>query len=175
MKKLMLTIVLAGMVLCQGCGKKELELFPASDDLAEISTYASTEDQQEQSDIELDEFMETVEEAGKRIDDGSAKALIESNYDEEYEVWRKQRDDEANRLEWAAVARHNNREYYASSRFNGFSLSLGLTTQQVLDGIGRPASINRSTGRWGVHEQWVYGPGRRYFYFDNGILTCWQD
>lgn len=54
----------------------------------------------------------------------------------------------------------------------------GMTEEQVIATIGYPNDINRSTGEWGVHEQWIYGGliGRaRYFYFENGILTSWQN
>jgi len=33
--------------------------------------------------------------------------------------------------------------------------------------------LSRSGGEWGVHEQYKYG--RWYFYFENGILTSWQE
>lgn len=52
---------------------------------------------------------------------------------------------------------------------------LGMTREQVLLCWGS-AEVNRSVGSWGVHEQWVYsaiyGP---YLYFENGILTSFQD
>lgn len=65
-------------------------------------------------------------------------------------------------------------------------ISLGMTKEQVRLSWGSPKDINRSAGSWGVHEQWVYGPysisnrsiyiGRdSYVYFENGILTGWQD
>ena len=53
---------------------------------------------------------------------------------------------------------------------------LGMTQKQVIEKTnwGKPESINRSTGRWGVHEQWVYGGGN-YLYFENGKLTSIQN
>jgi|GEM_PF-3174218 len=61
---------------------------------------------------------------------------------------------------------------------------IGMTSQQVIASRGTPHEINRTTGEWGVHEQWVmhsdeialdsqdkeYG----YIYFENGIVTGWQ-
>jgi hypothetical protein len=62
---------------------------------------------------------------------------------------------------------------------------LGMTGDMVKASWGDPYDINRSVGSWGVHEQWVYGDtwwfgstlidSRRYLYFENGILTSWQD
>ena len=63
-----------------------------------------------------------------------------------------------------------------------YKLKLGMTKDQVVAAIGSPDDINRSTGSWGVREQWVYGGmigGRhfpsKYFYFSNGKLTSIQD
>lgn len=62
---------------------------------------------------------------------------------------------------------------------------IGMTTDQVRASRGKPGSINRSIGRWGVHEQWVYYyttssvwfpiEYQLYLYFENGRLTSWQD
>lgn len=69
---------------------------------------------------------------------------------------------------------------------------IGMTTEQVVASRGRPLDINRTTGKWGIHEQWVYvgveaNPrmqmSRReslldhkygYIYFENGVVTSWQ-
>jgi hypothetical protein len=52
-------------------------------------------------------------------------------------------------------------------------IQLGMNKEQVTLSWGRPEKINESVGRWGVHEQWVYGSGT-YLYFENGVLTSWQ-
>jgi hypothetical protein len=52
-------------------------------------------------------------------------------------------------------------------------VQLGMTKEQVIFSWGKPERINRSVGSWGVHEQWVYGSS--YLYFQNDILTSWQD
>lgn len=61
-------------------------------------------------------------------------------------------------------------------------LKLGMSEQEVIAAIGFPRDINTSTGRWGVHEQWIYGGSiggahfsTFYFYFEDGILTAMQD
>lgn len=62
---------------------------------------------------------------------------------------------------------------------------LGMTEGQVIASRGRPYDINRTTGEWGVHEQWVmffrspsmWDPKQReyaYIYFENGKVTSWQ-
>lgn len=52
---------------------------------------------------------------------------------------------------------------------------IGMTAKQVrASNWGGPESINRSTGRFGVHEQWVYGGGN-YIYLENGSVTSIQN
>lgn len=68
--------------------------------------------------------------------------------------------------------------------FNG-DILIGMTREQVVASRGRPYDINKTTGSWGVHEQWVmfYGDipfddpkgwGYYYIYFENGKVTSWQ-
>jgi hypothetical protein len=53
-------------------------------------------------------------------------------------------------------------------------VKLGFTKQMCIDSWGEPSDINKSSGSWGVHEQWVYGSGN-YLYFENGVLTSIQN
>lgn len=54
-------------------------------------------------------------------------------------------------------------------------VKLGMTAKTVREETnwGIPKAINRSVGKWGVHEQWVYDGG--YLYFENGKLTSYQN
>lgn len=60
---------------------------------------------------------------------------------------------------------------------------MGMTTAEVKASWGKPDDINRSVGSWGVHEQWIYykistfglSYTTQYLYFENNILTGWQD
>ena len=52
-------------------------------------------------------------------------------------------------------------------------IAIGMTPRMVIESIGSPNDINKSTGSWGVHEQWVYR--NKYLYFENGKLTSWQE
>lgn len=51
---------------------------------------------------------------------------------------------------------------------------IGMTDEQCRAAWGRPRDINRSSGSWGVHEQWCYG-GHNYLYMENGILRSFQN
>jgi hypothetical protein len=51
---------------------------------------------------------------------------------------------------------------------------LGMTAEMARESWGAPYDINRSVGSFGVHEQWVYR-NDVYLYFEDGILTSWQE
>lgn len=61
---------------------------------------------------------------------------------------------------------------------------LGMTTSEVIASRGQPWKVNRTTGEFGIHEQWVmfayeYIGTRKdqqygYIYFENGKVTSWQ-
>lgn len=50
---------------------------------------------------------------------------------------------------------------------------IGMTDEMTRESIGNPEKVNRSTYSSGTHEQWIYKD--KYVYFENGILTSWQD
>ncbi len=55
-------------------------------------------------------------------------------------------------------------------------VNIGMTREQAIAGWGRPRDINRTSGSFGVHEQWVYGEyGSGYLYFEDGVLTTIQN
>ena len=60
---------------------------------------------------------------------------------------------------------------------------VGMTKGQVTASWGKPKDINRTVTQYSVSEQWIYRlpplgdyyPSANYLYFDDGILTSWQD
>ena len=52
---------------------------------------------------------------------------------------------------------------------------IGMNKEQVRLSWGLPQEINKSGGKWGLHEQWIYGDFGPYLYFENNKLTSWQD
>jgi hypothetical protein len=53
-------------------------------------------------------------------------------------------------------------------------VNIGMSMQDALDSSwGRPKKVNRTTGSYGTHEQWVYDGG--YLYFENGVLRTIQN
>lgn len=63
-------------------------------------------------------------------------------------------------------------ESIANKIFN-HRIWIGMTKDMAKLSIGTPIDINRSTGSWGISEQWIYK--NKYLYFENGELTSWQD
>jgi hypothetical protein len=51
---------------------------------------------------------------------------------------------------------------------------IGMTKGMAIESQGKPNDVNRTVGKWGVHEQWIYSYNV-YLYFENGELTSWQD
>ena len=61
-------------------------------------------------------------------------------------------------------------------------IEIGMTKEQVLESWGYPDDINKTITSSTVYEQWCYetphvagAPAHAYLYFENGILTSWQD
>lgn len=50
---------------------------------------------------------------------------------------------------------------------------IGMTREMARISLGKPTTINKSVGSWGVHEQWVYYS--TYLYFKNDILSSFQN
>lgn len=52
---------------------------------------------------------------------------------------------------------------------------IGMTAEEVKYSTwGKPTKINKTTTKYGVHEQWVYSSGK-YIYFDDGVVTSIQE
>lgn len=52
---------------------------------------------------------------------------------------------------------------------------IGMTAEEVKNSTwGKPKKINKTTTKYGVHEQWVYSSGK-YIYFDDGVVTSIQE
>ena len=62
---------------------------------------------------------------------------------------------------------------------NSFSIldPVGMTREQAILTWGEPYKINKRSGSWGIHEQWVMYDrirNRVYLYFMNDRLISWQ-
>ena len=51
---------------------------------------------------------------------------------------------------------------------------IGMSKQMCIESWGEPKNINKTTGNYGIHEQWVY-ENDSYLYFENGKLTTIQN
>ena len=54
---------------------------------------------------------------------------------------------------------------------------IGMTKEQARLILGDPKDINTTVTKYRKREQWVYGDigNRRYYYFEDGKLTSWQN
>lgn len=51
---------------------------------------------------------------------------------------------------------------------------IGMTAGMAIESLGQPEDINKTVNSINVHEQWIY-KNDIYLYFDNGILTSFQN
>lgn len=68
---------------------------------------------------------------------------------------------------------------------NNRRIYIGMSKNEVISEWGWPSrnGIFKSTGKWGMHEQWKYvylTPDNKYrkyvyLYIDNDVLTSWQE
>ncbi|AJK86579.1 MULTISPECIES: hypothetical protein [Lysinibacillus] len=76
-------------------------------------------------------------------------------------------------MERISNAEKERKEKIESAR--GSNPSLGMTYEEVLASLwGEPYDVNRTVTEYGTYEQWMYGNGQ-YLYFEDGILTSFQD
>ena len=60
----------------------------------------------------------------------------------------------------------------------GQEIKVGINKDEAELSWGELRDINRTVTAFGTSEQWVYGDSLshgKYLYFDNGILSSWQD
>ena len=100
------------------------------------------------SDYDKDEAEKAAKRAKKKADDAAKKA--------------KRKADLTNRFGAA------NAELILQGK-----VKIGMTKEMCIEAWGRPRKINKTTGSWGTHEQWVYG--RSYLYFEGNRLTSIQN
>jgi len=66
---------------------------------------------------------------------------------------------------------------FKNAILNG-QILLGMSQGMVIASWGHPDDINKSVGSYGVHEQWIYSyysTDRYLLYFENDVLTSWQE
>ena len=79
------------------------------------------------------------------------------------------------RRQWYVNNHPNLTPQIRNSILNG-NICLQMASEQVRASLGLPRDINRTVSTFGVHEQWVYGEyGSLLLYFEDDILTAWQD
>ena len=105
------------------------------------------------------------------------KAALISEKEQFERIQAKKAKEYSDSLEFANYKNSLIKKYGATSTAKILQgrIWLGMTDEMARESIGRPDKINRSVGSWGVHEQWVYDNRDEYLYFEDSILTSWQD
>lgn len=115
--------------------------------------------------------------------EATAAERIKQQAEKDKENARKRAEAEAARAEAARKARMKPIEkimekygcdYADADKVLHHEVVIGMSDELCRASWGRPRNINRTTGSWGVHEQWCYSSGN-YLYFENGILTSIQN
>lgn len=83
----------------------------------------------------------------------------------------------SDRIEQNEIVRKKIEENKALERANKKAMvKVGITKLEFLMLMPAPASINTTTTKYGIREQFVYeGKNTEYYYFDNDILTTIQN
>ena len=138
----------------------------------------------EKAKLRKEEEKRKKERIKKEQDEWERQAKIEQDeWKRQQDKWKRQAKIEQDEWERQAKIKRQQREKRIIETYSVFfwntiinnQIQLGMTKEMVIDSWGRPDDINRTVGSWGVHEQWVYERNKTYLYFENGILTSWQD
>ncbi|MBP7808840.1 MAG: hypothetical protein KA163_06080 [Bacteroidia bacterium] len=117
-----------------------------------------------------------LEEETKRKEEELKKQIAEENKLKEQDIIQSKNNTASN----AAVKKEKResliKKYGAKngSLIADGQVVIGMTKQMCIDAWGKPKEINRTTGAYGIHEQWVYNL-KSYLYFENDILTTIQN
>ena len=80
-----------------------------------------------------------------------------------------------NEIEFAKIEKERIKKYgkVVYAKLEKGLIWIGMTDEMALISLGWPKTTNRTVTSYGTREQWVYGSN--YYYFENGIMTAYQD
>ncbi len=86
-----------------------------------------------------------------------------------------ERESKAEKAKWIELEKRYIKKYGEKdySKMKQGYYWIGMNKEMATISLGSPNKVNRTVGAWGVKEQWVYET--IYLYFENGILTSYQD
>lgn len=130
----------------------------------------------EQEYIKLEEEQKAI-----RLERKRANELAEKKEREAAEKARLKAKEEKEKAQLAAlnkrrtalIQRYGSQE--VAEKIIAKKIWIGMTDKMARDSWGAPNDINRTVTAYGTSEQWVYDKMKTYLYFENGILTSWQD
>lgn len=160
----------------QNIKDKELDL--ASKRLKEALDFNPNYEQTKEINILFDKLLEIryeLEKPEREAREKRRQARLKKIREEEAKIRKETPGTLEYRQEY--VKNHQNLSKRIKNCILKGKIRLGMTKEQVEVSWGKPRDINKSVGSWGVHEQWIYRKFSHstYLYFENGILTSWQD
>ncbi len=160
----------------QNIKDKELDL--ASKRLKEALDFNPNYEQTKEINILFDKLLEIryeLEKPEREAREKRRQARLKKIREEEAKIRKETPGTLEYRQEY--VKNHQNLSKRIKNCILKGEIRLGMTKEQVEVSWGKPRDINKSVGSWGVHEQWIYRKFSHstYLYFENGILTSWQD
>ena len=184
MKKIVMILVLVAMSICSGCGWANMMSYDREETITKIknaTTIAELKALDKVGSIEVNGVgildLSQVDIAASRILDAKMRSIREND-----EI-KLAKEDRQKRIDYV-----KSKGYVGLDRDIGYAIinksyCIGMTTTDALASMGYPGhGINKTVGSWGTHEQWVYGyAGYKYntygpyLYFENGILTSYQN
>jgi hypothetical protein len=94
---------------------------------------------------------------------------------EELKRLQSERESKAEKAKWLELEKRYIKKYGEKdySKMKQGYYWIGMNKEMATISLGTPNKVNRTVGAWGVREQWVYETN--YLYFENGVLTSYQD
>ncbi len=157
--------------------KKYDALVCAGDSLFGLEKYhdAKFKYQRAESYIRSQEIIDKIEASEKaywRTIQVSKDAREKQEQEKKQKAKEEQQRQEQQRIKFI----RNNFDQVTASKILNRQVWIGMTTEMAILSLGNPSDINKTVTAYGSHEQWVYNYRTiDYLYFDNGILTGWQE
>jgi hypothetical protein len=113
--------------------------------------------------------------------DSSCRLDANGTVERAIEIWEHERRYRAKQLKNDEELQSKNWSQEVKKAIINSHIIIGMTEEQVRYSWGSPDDMNRSVGSWGVHEQWVFENQvynylrTTYVYFENGMLTSYQE
>ncbi len=194
MKKTVFILTLIVISICSGCGWINMASYNREEIIEKINKATTIAELEALYRVGSMQF-EGVGQPYLRDVDKYASDKLYAKIDSIREKERNKRNQEKRQKRIKYVYKIYGKDSSIGDTIINEKICLGMTKEDVIISWGEPKNgINKTVGSWGVNEQWIYGwtsipgyygrgvslraiPGHYgpYLYFEDGILTSWQD